>query len=325
MDDDISGFVRPVSDYAANPSTFTLIHSSAEGFCDLYRGERAGRINIYKCLKPQWRGVPLQEAILRKEFELCYPLKHPGISETYQYTCIDGLGNCIEMEWVDGETLDEFLKHGRPEEKEFKRMAAQLCDAISYIHSKQVLHRDLKPSNIMVTHAGHNVKLIDFGLADSSASAVLKAPAGTRNYMAPEVQAGGKSDIRSDIWSLGKVLGLMSLRHKAVVRKCTMSDPEKRYQSVAEVRDALSVRPIWPFIAAVAVLAAALVLLLPPRKRQPERGDVKPSPDTVVVLLQPERDTILLPAKESKKPSVPKDEDLDRIFREASELLEEKL
>ena len=108
MDDDISGFVGPVTDYGTpDSSSWTLIHSSEDGFYELYRGERAGWFRTYKCLKPEWRGQPLQEAMLKKEFELGYPLKHPNIRETYQYTYIEGLGNCIEMEWVDGCTLEE--------------------------------------------------------------------------------------------------------------------------------------------------------------------------------------------------------------------------
>ena len=172
MEDNISGFFEPVSDFGQpKPDTFTLHHSSEEGFCLLYRGERAGRFRAFKCLKPQWRDNPLQVAMLRKEFELGYPLRHNNICETYAFLEIDGLGPCIEMEWVDGVSLAEYLQRAPLSEKTFRKLAGELCDALSYLHGHQTVHRDLKPENILVTHGDPAIKLIDFGLSDSSASA----------------------------------------------------------------------------------------------------------------------------------------------------------
>lgn len=327
MHDDISGFVGPVSDYGApDPSSWPLIHSSEEGFYELYRGERAGRFQAYKCLKPQWRGQPLQEAMLKKEFELGYPLRHPNIRETYQYTYIEGLGNCIEMEWVDGVPLSEYLKQGRPDERSFRKLASELCDALTYLHSRQTLHRDLKPSNIMVTHDGGNVKLIDFGLSDSSSSAILKAPAGTRRFMAPEVAAGGAADVRSDIWSLGAVLGEMTSRHKRVISKCTRVQPSRRFRSAAEVKEALLARPLWPWLVLTAAAIAAIAALWLHRpSEEPPVQPKAPVIDTVRVLIQTPPETGKpVQAKPRSKPSE-KEKALDNIFEQASELFEDKL
>ena len=327
MQDDISGFVGPVSDFGTSaPSSWPLIHSSEEGFYELYRGERAGRFQTYKCLKPEWRGKPLQEAMLKKEFELGYPLRHQNIRETYQYTYIEGLGNCIEMEWVDGVPLSEFLNQGRPDERQFRKLSSELCDALTYLHSRQTLHRDLKPSNIMITHDGGDIKLIDFGLSDSSSSAILKAPAGTRKYMAPEVAAGGEADVRSDIWSLGAVLSEMTSRHKSVIRKCTRVQSSRRFRSAAEVKEALLARPLWPWLAIAAAVVAAISALWLNRPASGVPDPPKePVIDTVRVLIQtPKGQDKPVQAKPRSKPAE-KGKSLDSIFEQASELFEDKL
>ena len=72
--------------------------------------------------------------MLQKEFEIGFPLRHPGIRETYAYVQMDTLGNCIEMEWIDGVTLNEFLASGALDESSFRRLAAELCDALAYLH-----------------------------------------------------------------------------------------------------------------------------------------------------------------------------------------------
>lgn len=328
MDDEISGFVGAEPDFGPASLDFTLIHSSEEGFCELYRGQRDGRFHIYKCLKPRWRGEPLQEAMLRKEFELGYPLRHQGIRETYQFTYIEELGNCIELEWVDGEPLSEFLAKGLPTEKEFRRIARELCEALEYLHRRQEVHRDLKPDNILLTHDGLHVKLIDFGLSDSGASAILKSPAGTRRYMAPEVAAGGEADARSDIYSLGVVLSEMTRRHRRVVRRCTRRAPERRLRSGAEVEQALSAGS-WKWALAAAAAATVLVagawILLRSSLAPAAPEQRAPQKDTVVVYMQPPKDSSARTPRGHKKAASGKHDEVDRIFQQAAELFEEKL
>ena len=59
---------------------------------------------------------------------------------------------------------------------ERRRVALEIVKAVEYIHSLQVVHRDLKPSNIMVTRTGRQVKLIDFGIADTDSFTIFKQP-----------------------------------------------------------------------------------------------------------------------------------------------------
>ena len=265
MKSEVSGFFAPAGIYDVSEEKLTLIHSSEEGFYELYRGERAGQFRVFKCLKPEFRGDLLQETMLQKEFEIGFPLRHAGICETYSYTQVDTLGNCIEMEWIDGRTLEEYLQGTKPDNDSFCRMAEELCDAISYLHAHQVVHRDIKPSNIMVTHQGTFLKLIDFSLADSSSHAMLKQPAGTVSYAAPEVLAGQIADQRSDIYSLGKVLMRMTSRHKGVLARCTNGNPAKRYASAEKLKAALLRKQrIWPLLLVVLLAVGIAVLALRP-------------------------------------------------------------
>lgn len=57
---------------------------------------------------------------------------------------------------------------------EVNRLLMELCDAVGYVHSHQIVHRDIKPENILITRDGHHPKLIDFGFADSDAFAMVK-------------------------------------------------------------------------------------------------------------------------------------------------------
>lgn len=260
MQEETSAFFNSPEDASLN-SSLCLIHRSEKGCSEIWRADRMGRFRALKCLKEEYRGNRLYEDLLRKEFEIGYSLRHPGIVEFYGFVEEPGLGHCIEMEWVDGSTLDA-LRKDKPLDRNLEDgILDEICDALSYLHMRGVVYRDLKPSNIMLTHDGHHVRLIDFGFSDSAGHSILKASAGTVSFAAPEVLAGGNADARSDIYSLGLVIGSLSDRHKVVVRKCCESNPQSRYASVAEVKEALHRRiRIWPWLLAAAVVAVGIAI-----------------------------------------------------------------
>ena len=209
MDDTSAFFSSPGSSSPSGQLQPRLIHSSEAGFCELYQVDRHGRFRVLKCLKPAFRGNKLYEDLLRKEFEIGYSLDHPNICEYYSFRHSEELGNCIEMEWIDGRTLETLLEEEKPESQVQDKMADELCDALGYLHSKQVIHRDLKPSNVLVTYKGNTVKLIDFGFSDSSTHSILKASAGTAVYAAPEVLKGLPYNKSADVWSIGILIYLL--------------------------------------------------------------------------------------------------------------------
>ncbi len=257
--DETSGFFEtPTEAQSTTEGRFEPVRGNPESYCDIWRADKDGRFRIYKALKSEYAGEPVYERLLRKEFEIGYSLNHPNICEYYGFVNIPQLGNCIEMEWVDGCSLDTLLQRGGISKELAVKIINETCDALAYMHSKQIVHRDLKPSNIMLTYNGNNVKLIDFGLSDSDTHSVLKGSAGTQVYASPELLAGGSVDFRTDIFSLGCVIDRLSHGFGKVARKCCQRDPRKRFQSAIEVKQAINIRSKAP-IAAAAVVVVVVV------------------------------------------------------------------
>ena len=167
----------------------------SRGFNALMKVRRQGRWFMLKGLKADCRDEAVYLEMLRKEYALMVELDHPNIVKAYAKEENEVLGPCIVMGYIDGVRLDEFLS-GKPTATVRRKVLDQLVDALSYIHSKQILHRDFKPGNILVTRNGGNVKIIDFGLSDADDYAILKQSAGTRDYMAPEqIHPGGDNGL----------------------------------------------------------------------------------------------------------------------------------
>lgn len=206
--------------YEGLSTTFTDIERRpSRGYCELYRAKRYGRWFLLKCLTPEHQGDEAYRQMLRKELEVLMRLQHPGLmmATGMETVALPGRGAtmCMVAEWIDGTTLSDYLQT-EPPVGQLRRIAMELAEAVAYVHQQQVVHRDLKPSNVMVTHNGGYVKLIDFGLADTDSHAILKQPAGTLRYMAPEQQRLAAADVRNDVYSLGIILQEMNRMGRVV-------------------------------------------------------------------------------------------------------------
>ncbi len=239
-----SGFV-PSSEYFVSGQFSDFLELPSRGYCRLYKAQRNGQWFTLKTLKPEVANDPVYQGMLEKEFDLMMQLNHPNIVRVYSREEIPGVALGIVMEYVDGRTLGEFLKEN-PTRSVRESVARQLLEAIGYCHRKQIIHRDLKPSNVLVTYNGNRVKLIDFGLSDSDRYAVLKEPAFTKAYAAPEQLSGGEVDNRTDLYAFGLILKqLFPNRYGRVVRKCLQPKKENRYSSAEEVMKAMDFVGRW--------------------------------------------------------------------------------
>ena len=261
-------------------SDISVLPSS--GFNLLAKGKRNGRWWMLKGLKPSCREQTAYQELLRKEYELLLGLgSYPLVVTAYSLEQVDDLGWCIVMEWIDGCTLADWLKetHTRSERRLVSNL---LMEALEYVHSQQTEHRDIKPQNIMILQGGKFLKLIDFGLSDRPDYAILKQPAGTEGYMAPEGP--------SDIYALGCILEELKLGAitQPVIRRCKSAKPE-RYGSVGEVRKAMkrnslianTVCTILPLSAMIAV-----IILLATRHTEAAIEDERQATQAVISTVQ---------------------------------------
>ena len=164
---------------------------------------------------------------------------------------------CVVREYVKGFTLSELLEEGPLTEQEAMPVLLQLCDILAYLHSQSppVIHRDLKPQNIVLTDNG-TVKLIDFGISRIYDVGAKKDTVfyGTQEFAPPEQYGFSQTDCRSDLYSLGMVMGYLltgktdietvataikNKRLSRIYRKCTDFSPRARYTSAVEVETAL--------------------------------------------------------------------------------------
>ncbi len=219
-----------------------LLCSTPGGVAELYTATRYGRRYILKGLKSEYRNDPVYALALVKEFEIGIALEHPHIRRTLGLESVEGLGKVIVMEYIDGSTLKELIDSGKLEFLAARDLLAQIAQALDYMHDKQIFHRDLKPSNILVTRGSAAVKIIDFSLSDSDDSIVLKNPAGSMKYMAPELCGmQGAPSPATDIYSLGVIMKEIAAvtgddDMAYIAKKFMCQNPDKRPKSLSAIK-----------------------------------------------------------------------------------------
>ena len=231
--------------------------------CEAYRVKIYGKLHFLKKLKPEHEDNILFREALRKEFEIGFRLEHPNIVRYVSFHDDE-----ILMEYVDGEELLAFLKNHPTyfeDAEHFDKFVGQLLSALQYLHDNQVLHLDLKPENIMLTRIGCDVKVVDLGCCYSDT--FVDSTGYTTQYAAPEQLAGRKVDVRTDIYAVGKILELLPHHptiYNKVIKRCLDKNPQNRYQTIAELQKALSVRNYnkKKIVAAVSIVFAVSVVLL---------------------------------------------------------------
>jgi serine/threonine-protein kinase len=202
-----------------------------------------------------------------REAKSAAKLNHPGIVTVYDAGEQDG-AFYIAMEYVDGNTLKEIIKHrGKISPGGIVHVLTQMCEALAYAHEEKVVHRDIKTANTMWTR-DRKAKIMDFGLAKviEEVRNHTTVVSGTPYYMSPEQTLGKNVDHRTDIYSLGisvfeLATGTLPFRegnlpyHHVhtpppdprefnaelpplivdIISRCLEKDPANRYQSALDI------------------------------------------------------------------------------------------
>ena len=201
-----------------------------------------------------------------------------AIYDTGAEDTTDGPLNYIVMEHCGEGTLATLLRADGPFPTERAvAVGTTICEALGYAHSKGIIHRDVKPANVLI---GDNrvLKVGDFGIAkavDTKTDITTTGKIiGTVAYISPEYAGDQELDARSDLYSLGVVLYELvvgkppfqestsvatAMKHlnerppplrsrragvsralETVILRALEKDPDDRFASATEMRDALA-------------------------------------------------------------------------------------
>lgn len=225
--------------------------------------------------------TPQAQRQFHREAKLLADLSHPNLPRVTDYFSLEGQGQYLVMDYVDGEDLFEiFQRFGPLSLPQVVPWIGQVCDALIYLHQQRspIIHRDIKPANIKITPEGR-VMLVDFGIAkqiDAQAQATTGMFAVTPGFSPVEQYGRNAMDARTDLYALGATVYFLltgreppdSLERAtgmeivlpsqlnpvllpavdALILRAMQVDPRQRFQSAQEFKGAL------------------LGLLAPPRK-----------------------------------------------------------
>lgn len=206
-----------------------LLKQSEKSTTYLVRQKDGEQLFIRKILKGQ-----------RHIYQTLQSCKHPYLPVIYEVAVSADSTTVIE-EYVEGQSLE----HAELSEKQACDAVKELCSVLEFLHEKNIIHRDIKPSNMILAKDGH-IRLIDFDAARVPKDDLEQDTSllGTPGYAPPEQYGFAQTDARTDIYALGitieQLLGdrAKKLRYRRIIQRCTDLDPDRRYQSVRQVKNA---------------------------------------------------------------------------------------
>ena len=201
-----------------------LDHLGTGGMGEVYlaRDSRLDRTVALKILASDVAADKRRMQRFRQEAKVASSLNQPNILTIYEFGEVGDL-TFLAAEFVDGDTLRNYLRTKELKIGEILDIAIQVLAALDATHEARIVHRDIKPENVMIRRRDRLVKVLDFGLArvterkagtltpqESEAATEFKtgphAVMGTINYMSPEQAQAHAVDERTDIWSTGVMI-----------------------------------------------------------------------------------------------------------------------
>lgn len=186
---------------------------------------------------------------------------HPYLPKLYEIAVADDTTTVIE-EYVEGQSL------GSTElsDKQLFGAIKELCSVLEFLHGRNIIHRDIKPSNIIYAKDGH-IRLLDFDAARMPKDDLEQDTKllGTRGFAPPEQYGFAQTDARADIYALGvtikQLLGDKAQKphYRRIIQKCTNLNPDKRYQSVRQVKKAFFCGKKYILYGFAAILLLAVI------------------------------------------------------------------
>ncbi|KAJ9553780.1 hypothetical protein OSB04_017825 [Centaurea solstitialis] len=181
------------------------------------RKKDTGKVYALKIMDKKFITKEKKTAYVKLERIVLDQLDHPGIVQLH-FTFQDTFSLYMALESCEGgELFDQITRKGRLTEDEARFYAAEVVDALEYIHIMGLIHRDIKPENLLLTSEGH-IKIADFGsvkpMQDSRITVLPNAASddkactfvGTAAYVPPEVLNSSPATIGNDLWALGCTL-----------------------------------------------------------------------------------------------------------------------
>jgi serine/threonine-protein kinase len=182
---------------------------------------------VLKRILPSLAAEPAFVRMLLDEAHIASTLSHGNLVQVLDLRH-SGSEYFLVLEFVDGWSLEQVRRRAQKAKLKLPLplalgIVSALCRALAYVHSRTrdgrplgIVHRDVTPQNVLLSAEGE-VKLADFGIAkaagkrEKSATGVIK---GKFAYMSPEQAAGQQLDHRSDLFSVGTVLYLLTTGKK---------------------------------------------------------------------------------------------------------------
>jgi len=181
------------------------------GFGAVYQAEDL-HLNMPCAVKVNLETSPESQRQFECEAGILAKMNHPNLPKVTDRFFITGQGQCLVMDYIEGQDLQALLENsqGPLPEKQVLDWIVQVSEALIYMHSQipPVIHRDIKPANIKITPIGRAV-LVDFGITkvyDPKKKTTAGARGVTPGYSPVEQYGKGSTDARSDIYALAATL-----------------------------------------------------------------------------------------------------------------------
>lgn len=213
----------PINDPSGKWSDVTLLPEWEEEFYDVYTARKHGKWVMLKALKKQYASDERFKKMISREFETRYSLAHPNIVMVNDFEEIPDIGMAIITDDVYGYSLRRLIDEKRLTPKIIHRLETQLPDAMAYIQENHVIHHPITPESIIFTEFNENLKLINVGYDQRESLTPL--------------------DMMEDMNAYGNIINEV-LDHtperlprlRRIAKRCTASDPIRRYRSFDELR-----------------------------------------------------------------------------------------